>query len=231
MIELEGIGRDYPHAGDVVRALRSVDLTIEGGEAASVVGPSGSGKSTLLHVLGLLDTPSRGTYRLAGRDVSALDRDERARVRNREVGFVFQRFHLVGRLEARENVALPLRFAGTPRRERLRRADELLERVGLETRRTHRPAELSGGQQQRVAIARAMACGPRLLLADEPTGALDRAAGAAIVELLAELNAGGTTLVVVTHDEDLARKLPRVLRMLDGSVVADERSGSAPASS
>jgi len=223
MIELEGIGKEYPQAGETVHALVGVDLEVAAGEAVAILGPSGSGKSTLLHILGLLDSPTSGRYVLNVTDVSRLVGNELARVRNRDVGFVFQRFHLVSRLDAIDNVALPLRFGGVPRRERRRRAVELLERVGLSDRAGHRPAELSGGQQQRVAIARALACGPRLLLADEPTGALDQAVGAEILDLLAELNAGGTTLVVVTHDEALAARLPRQVRMLDGNIESDER--------
>lgn len=224
MIELEGIGKEYPQAGESVHALIGVDLKVAAGEAVAILGPSGSGKSTLLHILGLLDSPTSGRYVLNGADVSRLVGNDLARVRNRDVGFVFQRFHLVSRLDATDNVALPLRFGGVARRERRRRAAELLERVGLSDRAGHRPAELSGGQQQRVAIARALACGPRLLLADEPTGALDQAVGAEILDLLADLNAGGTTLVVVTHDEALAARLPRQVRMLDGTIESDERS-------
>ena len=224
MIELEGIGKEYPQAGEAVHALVEVDLEVAAGEAVAILGPSGSGKSTLLHILGLLDSPTSGRYLLNGKDVSRLEGNDLARVRNRDVGFVFQRFHLVSRLDAIDNVALPLRFGGVARRERRRRAAELLERVGLSDRAGHRPAELSGGQQQRVAIARALACAPRLLLADEPTGALDQAVGSGILDLLADLNAGGTTLVVVTHDEALAARLPRQVRMLDGTIESDERS-------
>ncbi|MEM1449103.1 MAG: ABC transporter ATP-binding protein [Planctomycetota bacterium] len=223
MIELRGIGKEYAQASATVRALVDVDLDVDAGEALAVLGPSGSGKSTLLHLLGLLETPTRGTYALGGRAVSGLAPDELARVRNREVGFVFQRFHLVPRLDAVENVALPMRFGSVGRRDRRRRALELLDEVGLAERATHRPAELSGGQQQRVAIARALALRPRLLLADEPTGALDQSVGSEILELLLGLNRGGTTLVVVTHDEGLAARLPRQVRMLDGRVERDDR--------
>ncbi|MEM9378760.1 MAG: ABC transporter ATP-binding protein [Planctomycetota bacterium] len=223
MIELRGIGKDYAQASATVRALEDVDLDVDAGEAVAVLGPSGSGKSTLLHVVGLLDTPTRGTYALGGRPVAGLSPGELAGVRNREVGFVFQRFHLVPRLDAVENVALPMRFGGVGRRERRRRALELLGEVGLADRSTHRPAELSGGQQQRVAISRALALRPRLLLADEPTGALDQSVGADILDLLLGLNRAGTTLLVVTHDEGLAARLPREVRMIDGRVERDLR--------
>ncbi|QDV04658.1 Macrolide export ATP-binding/permease protein MacB [Planctomycetes bacterium Poly30] len=233
VIQMSGIGRDYAGAESnasgvetTVRALRDIDLEVLRGEALAVLGPSGSGKSTLLNLLGLLDTPTRGSYRLDGREVSTLDLKELARARNQKIGFVFQRFHLVPRLDAIENVALPLRFAGIRRRERRRRAAELLEKLGLSDRATHRPAELSGGQQQRVAIARAMVCQPSLLLADEPTGALDQSTGSAILDLLTELHAEGMTLIVVTHDEALGARLPRRIRMLDGAVLTDEIVGS-----
>lgn len=222
MIELEAICRDYESGENVVRALADANMRVEPGEYLSILGPSGSGKSTLMHIMGCLDQPTRGQYRLEGQDVTSLDVNEMARVRNRTIGFVFQRFHLMPRSTALENVALPLRFARQKPRERRRRALELLERVGLESRVTHRPAELSGGQQQRVAIARALAMKPRLLLADEPTGNLDTTSGQEIIELLEELNAEGTTVIVVTHDEHLAQRTRRVVRMLDGRIAADE---------
>jgi len=219
LIRLENIHRDYETGESVVRALDGIDLEVAQGEAFAILGPSGSGKSTLMHILGCLDRPTRGRYLLDGQDVSHLDSVEMAKTRNRTIGFVFQRFHLMPRANALDNVALPLRFAGISRREREQRAAELLERVGLADRRKHLPSELSGGQQQRVAIARAMANRPRLLLADEPTGNLDSATGHAIVELLHELHQEGTTIGVVTHDESLAAELPRLVRMQDGKVL------------
>ncbi len=223
VIEMSGVGRDYVAAaggtGALVRALHAIDLRVERGEALAVLGPSGSGKSTLLNLLGLLDTPTRGSYRLDGRAVESLKGNELAATRNQRIGFVFQSFHLVPRLSATDNVALPLRFAGVPRRDRRRRALALLDRLGLADRAGHKPAELSGGQQQRVAIARAMVTEPSLLLADEPTGALDQATGASIMTLLDELHAEGMTLIIVTHDENLGARMPRCLRMLDGRIV------------
>lgn len=223
MIELRGLTKTYAQANETVHALVQVDLDIARGESLAILGPSGSGKSTLLQLMGLLDSPTSGTYHLDGRDVTALTGPELARCRNEQIGFVFQRFHLVGRLSALDNVELPLRFGRVPRKERRRRAAALLDRVGLSDREGHRPSELSGGQQQRVAIARAMAANPDVLLADEPTGALDQAMGAEILQLLLALSGEGRTLVVVTHDEELAARLPRAVRMLDGRVERDER--------
>ena len=222
MLELSDIALDYPMGESIVRALDRVALRIERGERLAILGPSGSGKSSLLHVLGCLLTPSAGSYRLEGEEVGALDRDALSALRLAKIGFVFQRFHLMPRQSALENVALPMRFAGVARRERRRRAAALLERVGLDQRASHRPGELSGGQQQRVALARALANRPRLLLADEPTGNLDSRVGEDVLELLLELHAEGTTLAVVTHDERIAERLGRVVRMRDGGVVADE---------
>ncbi len=221
MIELNDVGRDYTLGTTLVRALDAVNLHVEAGERLAILGPSGSGKSTLLHVLGCLDRPSRGSYHLDGVDVASLDRDELAAARCEKVGFVFQRFHLMPRQTALENVALPMRFAGMGAGERRRRAAQLLERVGLADRAQHRPGELSGGQQQRVAVARALANRPQILMADEPSGNLDSHSGEEIFELLLELNREGSTLVVVTHDEELAARLGRVVRMLDGRIVSD----------
>ncbi len=230
MIELTGIARDYATGDATVHALADVDLSVRAGEMIALLGPSGSGKSTLLHLLGCLDSPTRGTYRLNGRDVSGLDRNQLAAVRNEHVGFVFQRFHLMPRSTALENVALPLRFAGVGVRERRRHAAELLDRVGLGDRKSHRPSELSGGQQQRVAIARALAVNPPLILADEPTGNLDSQSGSEVLDLLLELHADGRTVLVVTHEEGLAARSQRVVRLLDGRIVSDERlvAGSLP---
>ena len=222
-IELSGIERVF-HLGDsVVRALADVSLRIDAGEYISVMGPSGSGKSTLLNVLGLLDRPDAGHYVLEGRDVTTLSADECARVRSRRIGFVFQSFHLVPRLTAAENIALPMVLAGLPARERDARVREALAGFGLAERAAHRPDELSGGQRQRVAIARATVMRPALLLADEPTGNLDRATGVEVVRLLEQLNADGVTLLVVTHDAALGARARRCLRMEDGAIRKDER--------
>lgn len=222
MIEMQSICREYAQGESTVHALRDVSLRIEAGSYLSILGPSGSGKSTLMHLLGCLDTPTSGTYLLQGAEVGHLDVDAKARLRNRTIGFVFQRFHLMPRATALQNVMMPMRFAGMPAADRKRRAAELLERTGLGDRMDHRPSELSGGQQQRVAIARALANRPPLLLADEPTGNLDSRSGESIIALLEGLNAEGTTVVVVTHDEKLARRTRRVVRMLDGRIASDE---------
>ena len=221
MIDLQGIWKNYTTGGTVVEALRDVSLEVGRGEYISVLGPSGSGKSTLLHVIGCLDTPTRGCYLLGGEEVSGLDRNRLAEVRNKRFGFVFQAFHLMPRATALENVALPLRFAGVRAAEGKARAAELLARVGLSDRLAHRPSELSGGQQQRVAIARALANRPDVILADEPTGNLDSQSGAEVIELLEELSAEGQTVIVVTHDERLAARTRRTIRMLDGGIVGD----------
>jgi putative ABC transport system ATP-binding protein len=218
MINMQAINREYRSGESVVHALRDANLDIHAGEYLAILGPSGSGKSTLMHILGCLDSPTSGRYLLDGQDISQLDVNAMARVRNRTIGFVFQRFHLLPRASALQNVAMPLRFAGVKTAERNRRATELLEKVGLSDRIHHLPSELSGGQQQRVAIARALANNPKLLLADEPTGNLDSVSGAAIIELLEQLHEEGTTIVVVTHDEQLAARTPRVIRMLDGAI-------------
>jgi putative ABC transport system ATP-binding protein len=226
-IELKGIERVF-HLGDsVVHALAGVNLRIEAGEYISVMGPSGSGKSTLLNVLGLLDRPDAGHYVLEGRDVTTLSADEQAGVRSRRIGFVFQSFHLVPRLTAAENIALPMVLAGMRARERDRRVRGALEGFGLADRAAHRPDELSGGQRQRVAIARATIMQPALLLADEPTGNLDRATGDEVVRLLEQLNAGGVTLLVVTHDAAIGARARRCLRMEDGAIRHDLRQQAA----
>ena len=228
-IELDGIERVF-HLGDsVVHALAGVDLRIDAGEYIAVMGPSGSGKSTLLNVLGLLDRPDAGRYRLEGRDVTTLSADEQARVRSRRIGFVFQSFHLVPRLSAAENIALPMVLAGIVPRERDARVRAALAGFGLADRAGHKPDELSGGQRQRVAIARATVMQPALLLADEPTGNLDRATGDEVVRLLEQLNASGMTLLVVTHDAALGARARRRLLMEDGAIRTDERRPAADA--
>lgn len=220
-IELDGIARSF-HLGDsVVQALRPLTVAIEAGEYVAVMGPSGSGKSTLLNLLGLLDRPNAGRYRLEGRDVTTLSADEQAAVRSARIGFVFQSFHLVPRLTAAENIALPLMLAGVPPAQRHARVTRALQDFGLEARAGHRPDELSGGQRQRVAIARATIMQPALLLADEPTGNLDRSTGQEVTALLEALNAAGTTLIVVTHDPVMGARARRQLRMEDGLLVQD----------
>ena len=227
MIELTGIQRVFRLGGSAVHALRDVSLVIRAGEYLSVMGPSGSGKSTLLNVLGLLDRPDAGQYRLEGRDVTELSAREQARVRRERIGFVFQAFHLVPRLTAAENIALPMMLAGIPQRERAERVRQALADYALTDRAGHRPDQLSGGQRQRVAIARATVMRPALLLADEPTGNLDRASGLEVIGLLESLNATGVTLIVVTHDPLIGRRARRRIDMEDGRVVSDSTAAAA----
>jgi putative ABC transport system ATP-binding protein len=224
-VELTGIERVFTLGDSEVHALRSLDLAIEAGEYVAVMGPSGSGKSTLLNLLGLLDRPNTGTYRLEGRDVTTLSAEEQARVRRERIGFVFQSFHLVPRLTAAENVALPMMLAGIPAAERNARVGQALKDYGLASRADHRPDQLSGGQRQRVAIARATIMRPAMILADEPTGNLDRATGEDVMALLEGLNAGGVTLIVVTHDPVLGGRARRQVMMEDGGKVTDTGSG------
>lgn len=219
MIRLQNVGKRYHTGGVEVEALGGVNLTFEPGEYAALLGPSGSGKSTLLHILGCLDRPTSGVYNLDDTDIGRLDVNGLAEIRNRKIGFVFQSFHLMPRLTALENVGLPMLFAGIGASERRERAATLLARVGLGDRVKHRPAEMSGGQRQRVAIARALANRPSILLADEPTGNLDSHSGAEIIGLLEELRDEGKTVIVVTHDESLARRTQRIVRLLDGKIV------------
>jgi putative ABC transport system ATP-binding protein len=221
LVRAEGVRRDYRLGDEVVHAVRGVDLSIDAGDWVAIVGPSGCGKSTLLNLLGALDAPSAGRVLVKERDVSSLSDREATRFRLLEVGFVFQRFYLVPALTALENIELPLAEAGLEKRERRARAKELLAYVGLAERARHRPAQLSGGEQQRVAIARALANRPSLILADEPTGELDARTGAEVIALLSRLNRDGTTLVVVTHDEDLARAARRMVHMRDGVIIDD----------
>ena len=216
-----GLGRHYTMGDTVVHALRGVDVRIERGEYAAIMGPSGSGKSTLMNIIGCLDTPDEGSYELNGQVVSNLGDRDLANVRNQEIGFVFQTFNLLNRTSAQHNVEMPLIYAGIGRRERNRKAVELLQRVGLGDRMHHRPGELSGGQRQRVAIARALVTSPSILLADEPTGNLDSQTAREIMELFDQLHENGNTIILVTHDEDVARNANRVIRLLDGQVVAN----------
>jgi len=221
MIRLEAIGRDFRVGEETVHALRDVDVRIDTGEYLSIMGPSGSGKSTLLHILGLLDRPTAGRYWLDGEETSALGEEQQARLRQRKIGFVFQFFHLVPRLSAAENVELPLVLAGVEPAERSARVARALEGLGLSDRASHRPEQLSGGQRQRVAIARATVIEPALILADEPTGNLDRASGHEVIRILEELNAKGLTLIVVTHDPEFGGRARRRLHMLDGRLAED----------
>lgn len=227
MIELRGLSRHFTVGGETVRALDGLDLTIDSGEYLSLMGPSGSGKSTLLQLLGLLDRPTAGVYRLEGQDVSELDEESRTRVRGQRIGFVFQFFHLVPRLTAAENVALPLMLAGIAPAERESRVAAAMAAVGIANRAGHRPAELSAGQRQRTAIARATVTEPTLLLADEPTGNLDRATGEDVVALLESLNARGITLIVVTHDPAVGDRARRHIRLVDGHL-ASSHARDAP---
>ena len=221
LIELAGIERVFQLGDSEVHALRRLDVAIAAGEYVAVMGPSGSGKSTLLNLLGLLDRPNEGSYRLEGRDVTTLSAEEQARVRSERIGFVFQSFHLVPRLTAAENIALPMTLAGIAPPVRAQRVAQALKDYGLENRAGHRPNQLSGGQRQRVAIARATIMQPALILADEPTGNLDRATGEEVMRLLEELNARGVTLIVVTHDAALGARARRQLLMEDGALQHD----------
>ena len=221
IIEMEAIRKVYDTGKVKVEALKGVDLAVSPGEFVAIVGPSGSGKSTLMNLIGCLDTPSEGRYRLGGEDVSRFSRDELADVRNRRIGFVFQGFNLLPQISAFENVELPLLFGGVPPRKRKERVEELLGRVGLGDRMDHKPTELSGGQMQRVAIARALAMQPDVVLADEPTGNLDTSAGGDIMGLFTDLWKQGSTLVVITHDMTLARRASRVVEIRDGRIVRD----------
>ncbi len=224
LAELIDCHKVYRPGAVPVRALRGASVSIEPGEGLAIVGASGSGKSTLMHILGCLDRPTSGTYRLAGRDVSQLDDDALSFIRNRHIGFVFQMYNLIPTLSVAANVEAPLFYAGLPRRERHRRSMRWIEAVGLADRAHHRPSELSGGERQRAAIARALVCDPLLILADEPTGNLDSATGAEIVRLFLHLHGEGRTVVMVTHDDDLARQWPRQVRMRDGRVLEERRA-------
>jgi putative ABC transport system ATP-binding protein len=223
MIRLRSIERVFRVGGEEVHALRSVDLDVARGQYLSIMGPSGSGKSTLLNVIGLLDRPNAGRYELDGGDVTRLTEIEQARVRREKMGFVFQFFHLVPRLSAEANIELPMVLAGIAPAERRTRLARLLADYGLEDRAQHRPDQLSGGQCQRVAIARAMSMRPALILADEPTGNLDRHTGEDVMGVLEQVHGDGGTLVLVTHDPEIGARAGRRLRMIDGSIVADER--------
>ncbi len=221
MISIEKLSRHYRMGPTTVRAIDGIDLSIAEGEFVSVIGPSGSGKSTLMNIIGCLDSPTSGRYELSGEEVGTLDKNLLAEIRNRYIGFVFQSFNLLPRVSAAENVELPLIYAGVPPRKRRERAMEMLSKVGLEGREHHVPNELSGGERQRVAIARALATRPKVLLADEPTGALDTRTGQQIMELFTDLNRENVTLIMVTHEPEVARQARRIVQIRDGRILAD----------
>lgn len=221
LITLTDIGRKYVIGAETIHALKSVSLTINKGEFVALMGPSGSGKSTLMNILGCLDTPSKGTYILNGNQVSEMSDSELAEIRNKEIGFVFQTFNLLPRSSSLENVALPLVYAGVGKREREERAQKTLENVGLGNRVHHKPNELSGGQRQRVAVARALVNNPSIILADEPTGNLDTKTSVEIMGLLEEIHSKGNTIILVTHEEDIAQHAHRIVRMRDGLIEND----------
>jgi len=225
LIELTEITKEYQMGTQTVHALRGVDLTIQEGEFVAIMGPSGSGKSTLMNMIGCLDQPTSGTYKLDGLDVSQMSDDDLARVRNKRIGFVFQIYNLLPRTPAIKQVGLPLMYAGYGRRERRQRAEEALRAVGLGDRIDHRPDELSGGEQQRVAIARALAVSPSIILADEPTGNLDTASGEEILDIFDDLNSRGITMVIVTHDPEVAERVRRTVYLRDGLIESDKNNG------
>ena len=224
MIEIDDLSRHYKMGPTIVKAIDEVSLGIKAGEFVSIVGPSGSGKSTLMNIIGCLDSPTYGSYSLGGENVAGLNKNRLAEIRNKYIGFVFQTFHLLSRQSAQENVELPLIYAGISPRERKDRAAEMLKKVQLDGRERHVPNELSGGQRQRVAIARALATNPKIILADEPTGALDSKTGIEIMKLFRSLNEDGVTLIMVTHDKELARQANRVIQIKDGQILRDTPS-------
>ncbi len=224
MIELRKIVRNFPLGNQVVKVLKGIDLTIKKNEYVALMGPSGSGKSTLMNLLGCLDTPTSGEYWLNGKDVARLTDNQLAEIRNKEIGFVFQTFNLLPRSTALENVALPLVYAGFSSKDRLARAEEVLTQVGLADRMDHRPNQLSGGQRQRVAVARALVNKPSIILADEPTGNLDTKTSIEIMDLFGDIQKNGNTVILVTHEEDIAQHAKRIIRLRDGEVESDQNS-------
>lgn len=223
VIKIRDIKRDFPLGQEIVKVLKGIDLDIEQGDYVALMGPSGSGKSTLMNILGCLDTPTSGSYELNGQDVSSMSDDELAEIRNREIGFVFQTFNLLPRTTALENVALPMIYAGASKKKRTERAEEVLTDVGLADRMDHKPNQLSGGQRQRVAVGRALVNKPSIILADEPTGNLDSKTSEEIMKLIDEIHAKGNTVILVTHEEEIAERAHRVIRLRDGMVESDIR--------
>lgn len=221
VIEIRNIIRDFPLGQETVHVLKGIDLDIKQGDYVAIMGPSGSGKSTLMNLLGCLDTPTAGTYILNGNDVSQMSDDELAEIRNTEIGFVFQTFNLLPRTTALENVALPMIYAGKSKKDRTKRAEEVLVDVGLADRMDHKPNQLSGGQRQRVAVGRALINRPSIILADEPTGNLDSKTSEEIMDLLDDIHKNGNTVIVVTHEEDIAERAHRIIRLLDGMIDSD----------
>ena len=221
IIKTENLTKDYETGTQVVRALKGINLSVEKGEFLSIMGPSGSGKTTLMNIIGCLDSPTDGSYYLNNKQVSKLDDDELAQIRNEEIGFVFQSFHLLARNTAFENVMLPLKYAGVNKEEATKRSNDVLDLVGLSSRSKHTPAELSGGQQQRVAIARALVNKPSILFADEPTGNLDSKTGQDVMKIFKDLNQNGQTLILITHEDSVAKQSNRIITIMDGLIKSD----------
>ena len=224
IIKTKNLTKEYEAGSQIVKALNGIDLSVEKGEFISIMGPSGSGKTTLMNIIGCLDSPTNGTYHLNERSVSELDDDELAKIRNEEIGFVFQSFHLLPRSTALENVMLPLKYAGCSEHEAIKRSKKVLENVGLQDRVKHSPSELSGGQQQRVAIARALVNKPSILFADEPTGNLDSKTGNEVMNLFKDLNNQGQTIIIITHEDNIASQSNRIITIMDGLIESDTRN-------
>jgi putative ABC transport system ATP-binding protein len=223
IIKTENLTKDYETGTQVVSALRGINLSVEKGEFLSIMGPSGSGKTTLMNIIGCLDSPTNGSYFLNNKSVSKLDDDELAKIRNEEIGFVFQSFHLLARNTAFDNVMLPLKYAGVSKEEAIKRSNDVLDLVGLSSRSKHTPAELSGGQQQRVAIARALVNEPSILFADEPTGNLDSKTGQDVMKIFKDLNENGQTIILITHEDSIAKQSNRIITIMDGLIKSDLR--------
>jgi len=221
IIQTKNLYKEYQIGSEKIQAIKNIDLSVEKGEFISIMGPSGSGKTTLMNIIGCLDSPTSGTYHLNGKLVSQLQDDELASIRNKEIGFVFQSFHLLSKNSALENVMLPLKYAGSNKIEALTRSNKVLDQVGLSNRANHAPSELSGGQQQRVAIARALVNKPSILFADEPTGNLDSKTGADVMNLFKDLNENGQTIIIITHEDSIARQSKRIITIMDGLIKSD----------